>query len=120
MKIELRLKKATGGKTWASLEPKAAPLNARPAAYPTSNTKKRDWSKNEDADDEKPEGDEALNKLFKEIYANATEETRRAMVKSFQTSGGTVLSTNWDEVGNADYEGKDRPSAPDGQTWKKW
>ena len=40
------------------------------------------------------------------------------MVKSFQTSGGTVLSTNWDEVGKADYEGKDRPSAPDGQEWR--
>ena len=25
-----------------------------------------------------------------------SDETRRAMVKSFQTSGGTVLSTNWD------------------------
>ncbi len=41
-----------------------------------------------------------------------------AMVKSFQTSGGTVLSTNWSEVAQADYE-KDR-QAPEGQVWKKW
>merc|ERR1711988_1305746 len=99
---------------------KAVGISDAPAAYPTSNKKKTDWSEVDQGIDDKPEGDEALNKLFKEIYGNATDETRRAMVKSFQTSGGTVLSTNWDEVAKADYEGKDRPSAPDGQDWKKW
>jgi suppressor of G2 allele of SKP1 len=36
------------------------------------------------------------------------------MIKSFQTSGGTVLSTNWNEVEKKDYENKDRPKAPEG------
>lgn len=40
------------------------------------------------------------------------------MNKSFQTSGGTVLSTNWDEVAKADYE-KER-QAPSGMEWRSW
>ncbi len=53
---------------------------------------------------------------FKDIYQKADENTRRAMNKSFQTSGGTVLSTNWSEVGDADYETKRK--APKGMEWK--
>ena len=67
---------------------------------------------------EKPEGDEAMNKLFQQIYANASDDTKRAMMKSYQTSGGTVLSTNWDEVSKKDYE-KER-TAPKGMEWKNW
>jgi suppressor of G2 allele of SKP1 len=40
------------------------------------------------------------------------------MMKSFQTSGGTVLSTNWNEVKEKDYEKE--ITAPKGQVAKKW
>lgn len=39
------------------------------------------------------------------------------MQKSFSTSGGTVLSTNWKEVKEKDYEKEVKP--PDGLEYKK-
>ena len=138
-KVELKLKKASS-LNWPALQRTAtalAPTVTGPApvatasatttapkpAYPTSSKKGTNWDKVEKVIEEEeaaetPEGEEALQKLFKQIYGNADEDTRRAMVKSFQTSGGTVLSTNWSEVASKDYE-KER-QAPDGMAWKKW
>ena len=95
----------------------------KPSAIPKAYATHRDWDQIEkdlDAEMQKeaPVGDEAMNRLFQQIYANANEDTRRAMIKSFQTSGGTVLSTNWEEVAAKDYE-KERV-APEGQEWKTW
>ena len=30
------------------------------------------------------------------------------MIKSFQTSGGTVLSTDWNDIKKKDFEGEDK------------
>lgn len=89
---------------------------------PSSYVTKRNWDEIEkeikkEEEEEKPEGEEGLEKFFQSLYKNANEDTRRAMMKSFQTSGGTVLSTNWGEVKDKDYEKEIKP--PDGLEWKK-
>jgi suppressor of G2 allele of SKP1 len=61
-------------------------------------------------------GDAAVNGFFQQLYANADEDTKRAMLKSYQESGGTALSTNWAEVG----KGKVEVKPPQGSEWKKW
>jgi SGS domain len=40
------------------------------------------------------------------------------MVKSYQTSGGTVLSTNWSEVKDKNYE--EERQAPKGMEWRTY
>lgn len=134
-KVELRLRKSEAIQ-WSDLTAEARektkatqPLNfsdasmSRPA-YPSSKaaqTKRpTDWDKLEaelDAEEEEaPSGDAALNKLFQDIYGKADEETRRAMNKSFQESGGTVLSTNWAEIGAKTTEAQ----PPEGMECKKY
>lgn len=89
--------------------------------YPTSSHYTRNWDKleqevKEEEKNEKLEGDAALNKLFQQIYSDGSDETKKAMMKSFSESGGTVLSTNWGEIGNKKTEVK----PPDGMEYKKW
>uniref|UniRef100_A0A0P4WE96 CS domain-containing protein n=1 Tax=Scylla olivacea TaxID=85551 RepID=A0A0P4WE96_SCYOL len=130
-KIEIKMKKVDGIR-WSTLEGDGAPPSvkasipgaseaAKVPSYPTSASKKHDWDKLEaevkkEEEEEKLEGDAALNKLFQKIYGQGSEETRRAMNKSFMESGGTVLSTNWKEVGGQKVEVK----PPDGMEFKKW
>ena len=61
-------------------------------------------------------GDSTLNSFFQKIFGDADEDTKRAMMKSYSESGGTTLSTNWDEV----KKGKVEVKPPSGSEWKKW
>ncbi|KAL5534395.1 hypothetical protein ACEPAG_857 [Sanghuangporus baumii] len=61
-------------------------------------------------------GDSTVNGFFQQLYSNADEDTRKAMMKSYIESNGTTLSTNWDEVKKGKVEGK----APEGSVMKKW
>ncbi|PKA65370.1 Protein SGT1 like [Apostasia shenzhenica] len=128
-KIEIHLSKAEAI-AWPSLEyskdkvpqminAQSAVKTGRPS-YPSSKNKVG-WDVLEaeikkEEKDEKLEGDAALNKLFRDIYQGADEDMRRAMCKSFVESNGTVLSTNWKDVGSKKVEG----SPPDGMEVKKW
>lgn len=128
-KIEIRLAKADI-LSWTSLEftndvsvlqKIIVPSGSSKPTYPSSKPKRVDWDKLEaqvkkEEKEEKLDGDAALNKFFRDIYKDADEDTRRAMSKSFIESNGTVLSTNWKEVGAKKVEG----SAPDGMELKKW
>ncbi|GMH28107.1 hypothetical protein Nepgr_029950 [Nepenthes gracilis] len=128
-KIEIRLAKAEAIH-WASFEfsketilPQKINVSSatyRPT-YPSSKPRAVDWDKFEaqvkkEEKEEKLDGDAALNKFFQDIYRDADEDTRRAMRKSFVESNGTVLSTNWKEVGEKTVEG----SPPDGMELKQW
>jgi suppressor of G2 allele of SKP1 len=128
MKCKITLKKGVEGFNWVNLETNNADSKSQKGVggnYPSSGKVKRDWSQIDKDMDElekeeaKLDGNEGMWRLFRDIYAKGNEETRRAMIKSFQTSGGTVLSTSWDDVKNKDYEGKDRPEAPEDQEWAK-
>ena len=97
-KIEVKLKKGEAY-TWNDLVNRgetrvaAAGGGELSTSSATPYASKRDWGKvdqamKEELEKDKPEGEEALNDLFKSIYGKASDDTRRAMNKSFQTSGG--------------------------------
>jgi suppressor of G2 allele of SKP1 len=133
-KIEIRLPKADGAGNWQSLERSAeasaaavyaatpsANLHPYPTSYSADRKQVKDWDKletevKEEEKEEKLDGDAALQKLFKDIYGNADEETRRAMNKSFVESNGTVLSTNWKDIGAKKVE----CTPPSGMEVKKY
>lgn len=73
---------------------------------------KKNWDAIIDEFEKEEEKEQGVNELFKQIYESGSDEVRRAMNKSFQESGGTVLSTNWENVASKRVEPKP-PSAND-------
>jgi suppressor of G2 allele of SKP1 len=138
-KIEVTLHKATPGVKWHALEgdrkvesstdsPAAVPSHVLTGktndtesapSYPTSSKKgTKNWDKlaKEDLGEEDDlEGDETT-RFFKTLYKGAGEEQQRAMMKSYQESGGTVLSTDWSSVGSKFVA----PEPPEGMEAKKY
>ncbi|KAJ3104024.1 Cochaperone protein [Phlyctochytrium planicorne] len=123
-KIEIKLKKEMVGVKWGTLEGEdsgilqtmVGPEGDKPV-YPSSSKKNTNWDAvAKSVDEEKPEGEAALNALFQQIYKDANEDTRRAMMKSYVESNGTCLSTNWAEVG----KGRVETTPPEGMIAKKF
>uniref|UniRef100_A0A8C3YBG7 Protein SGT1 homolog n=1 Tax=Catagonus wagneri TaxID=51154 RepID=A0A8C3YBG7_9CETA len=125
-KIEIKMKKPEAVR-WEKLEGQGDVPNTKQFTadvknlYPSSSHYTRNWDKlvgeiKEEEKNEKLEGDAALNKLFQQIYSDGSDEVKRAMNKSFMESGGTVLSTNWSDVGKRKVE----INPPDDMEWKKY
>ncbi|KDN39403.1 SGS-domain-containing protein, partial [Tilletiaria anomala UBC 951] len=139
-KVEVSLVKAAPGVRWAGLQgdtggiiagssnsstiPMSVPTDpaAESSSGPSASAPGKRPSNKWDALDydtlaeSKQEEDSDINKFFQKIYANANEDTRRAMMKSFQESNGTALSTNWEEVG----KGRVETQPPDGMVPRKY
>ncbi|KFQ75515.1 Suppressor of G2 allele of SKP1, partial [Phaethon lepturus] len=125
-KVEIKMKKPEAVR-WEKLEDQGDSPKLKQFTpdtqhlYPSSSHYTRNWDKlvveiKEEEKNEKLEGDAALNKLFQQIYSDGTDEVKRAMNKSFMESGGTVLSTNWSDVGKRKVE----VNPPDDMEWKKF
>ncbi|EIN13778.1 SGS-domain-containing protein [Punctularia strigosozonata HHB-11173 SS5] len=132
VKVEVRLAKMAfgrwGGITGDAPDPLANSSAPTPtAAVAAARQQRKNWdalttqileSEKEKSSTEDPNvgGDASVNNFFQQLYGNADEDTKRAMLKSYTESGGTTLSTNWSEVG----KGKVEVKPPEGSEWKKW
>lgn len=144
MKIELKLVKVIPGKWpgfgeeeptkpegFVSSQSTTVPAASQPAstttttttkenkapAYPTSSKSgPKDWDRFGADDDEDAQADSDPNSFFQKLYAGASPEVQRAMMKSFQESNGTALSTDWESVSKE----KVKTQPPDGMEAKKW
>lgn len=114
VKVEIRLAKMAVGR-WGGLVGEAPDLLSNSAYSATDATasaraaQRKNWDSittdilssekakttNEDAN---VGGDNTVNEFFQKIFGDADEDTKKAMMKSYSESGGTTLSTNWDEV----------------------
>ncbi|KAI0032759.1 SGS-domain-containing protein [Vararia minispora EC-137] len=112
VKIELKLAKAAPTRWGGLIGDAPDPLANSAVPGPRTSTipmARKNWDSVSQAilDAEAPKtsqedpnvnGDNTLNEFFQKLYKDADDDTRKAMMKSFQESGGTALSTNWDEV----------------------
>ncbi|PCH33675.1 SGS-domain-containing protein [Wolfiporia cocos MD-104 SS10] len=132
VKVEVRLVKVAPGRWSALIGDSPDPLSPFPSSSTTpavaeARRRHKNWDSVTEAilsseknvtsdDDPNAGGDASVNEFFQKLYADADEDTRRAMLKSYQESGGTTLSTNWEEVKKSRVEVK----PPEGGEWKKW
>ncbi|KAK6742102.1 hypothetical protein RB195_009769 [Necator americanus] len=96
-KVEIRMPKASAGH-WPVLgAPSAIPATTE-LHHPSKNWEAIERKAVEEEENEQLEGDAAVNRMFRKLYNEASDDVKKAMIKSYQESGGTVLSTNWAEI----------------------
>ncbi|KAL9622480.1 MAG: hypothetical protein Q9160_003156 [Pyrenula sp. 1 TL-2023] len=101
----------SGPKNWDKLASDLATKGKKKKkpAKEKSSTDKTEAQSDSDGDDsdsgiDSDYGGDPADAFFKKLYAGADDDTRRAMMKSYQESNGTSLSTNWTEVGKGRVE----------------
>ena len=98
-----------------SSSPDVSRSTSKPKIKPTTATIDDDELEKYNSSEDEAGGD-PVNGFFKKLFKNADPDTKRAMMKSYQESNGTALSTNWSEVG----KGKVETTPPDGMEAKRW
>lgn len=112
-KLEIKMKKKEGIR-WSALEGDGSldalnkvvsNVTKEVEEKPITIKKKgpKDWSKVNkfcDTELEYLKDNQDAGDVFSMLYGDADEATKRAMNKSMQESGGTVLSTDWSDIGS--------------------
>ena len=89
----------------------------KPLSYPSSSKKAINWDKLDiDDNQDQEEQNQSENDFFAKLFKDADDETKRAMMKSYVQSNGTVLTTNWEEAKEKEFE----TSPPEGMEARKW
>ncbi|SCM21625.1 calcyclin binding protein, putative [Plasmodium berghei] len=102
MKIELSLEKNIKELKWDMLEKKTnADITEKDQNIlnPFTGKSIQEWTKFAQSIGE-DENNQSIDHFFRKIYKDGDDDLKRAM----QTSNGTVLSTNWKDVQNKNYE----------------
>ena len=79
---------------WKSLEVVVEPVPSQaPLSYPSSAKQKHNWDAlDKEASEALSKEKESIDAFFQKIYANANEDTKRAMMKSFVLLYSIALS----------------------------
>jgi suppressor of G2 allele of SKP1 len=97
----------------------SGPKVSGPPSYPTSSKRgPQNWDKvaSDAAGNEKEEEQGDAGAFFNNLFRNSSDDVKRAMNKSMYESNGTVLSTDWADVGSKTVE----TAPPEGVEPKKW
>ena len=106
--MEVKLGKASAEHWIALLPTDPIPSEDAPHIYPSSHIGHHNWEHIDESGEEVK--DKNINTFFQSVFENASEDGKRAMMKSFSESSGTVLSSDWNEVGDKKVE----PNPPEG------
>ncbi|MCO5565370.1 hypothetical protein L7F22_019043 [Adiantum nelumboides] len=137
-KVEISLQKLQPGIQWPSLQGSNANSSSSSnttvatagtttaSTSETTSSRRSKWDSFRDVDEEEEKQNKtsgngtssegSIDDFFKQLYANSDDDTRKAMIKSYQESGGTALSTNWKDV----KKGKVKTEPPKGMEARKW